>query len=825
MRFLFNYQALSLEHQTSNIKHGGKMERKVFIVDDDPIMGNLLQSQLAESGFEAEYFSNGEDALEKIFEAQPAVQHNMVIIADTLMPQTDGREMRHRLRQEPETAGIPFVFLSAKDEISEHEEALQTETDDYVYKPFKMEELLDRLEKVTKHAAALRSAETQNNSGWNLAEMKLDEIIRYAESNRKSGELALKNGKGETVGKIFFSQGRITDAYKGQLEGEEAFYSLMEKEGAFEFHERGIDAAARITGSNADLVTKATAVIDKSRQFFSKLPNQNALLTIRFRKIPSAIEEKAGAEQLGKLLSMIKTGQGVEDVILGSDMSRPGTASLLADLMDAGILEIPEQEIPEFSFIDRELVEALEDAREQQLTGILEIGENQAKAAIYLRKGRIIHAYHGRTMSKKALYRIFSEKSEKGISLRFLSQPIIIQDTIDAALPFLIEEGDKEVETLQRLNPSTFENIASINTHIPEAFSQISDRAGLVYVLSLVQQYGKVKDIIDASQMTDLETYKYLLYMFQKDILTVITEKNAAIRIITDSAADLPPEIIHNQNIALVPLSVTIGQQTYLDRFDLSSEDFYRAMRQSDRIPQVSPPGEDDFHQLFQNIVPNEDVLAIFLSEKMSRAFHHATAAKEKNYENYLNQRQTHQGAGSRLGFEIMESGLVSLGMGLLVLEAAEKTGKGGSLEEVCEYIRKLIPLVRVFFMADTAAYLNKDGQVGKAKALLGDFFHTKPILTIRNGEMTLIDSMRGSQNAQELVLGLIRQSLASPEMPIKAAVAHADAPGQAAQMKDLLESRLNCQSIIMSHIGPVIGTRCGPGTVAVAYFPLPYDE
>ncbi|HHC25103.1 MAG TPA: DegV family EDD domain-containing protein [Desulfobacterales bacterium] len=846
------------------------MEHKVFIVDDDPIMGNLLQSQLTESGFEAEYFSSGEDVLEKIFQAGPGTLHGMVIIADTIMPQTDGRELRRQLRQNPETAGIPFVFLSARDESSEQLEALQTDADDYVCKPFKMEELLDCLEKVAKHAAESRSPSLPEESpilpeespnlskespilqeeslslpeeslslpeeflslpeespslseGWDLAEMSLNDIMQFAESDCKSGELALKNSKGETLGKAFFSKGRLTDAQMGQLEGEEAFYALMEiKEGASEFHVREIDVPAQITESNSVLLSKAKNILDRSRQLFSRLPDQNILLNIRFRKIPSAIEEKAGGERLGRILSMIKAGQSVEKVINAEEMSRPGTASLLADLLDAGILEIPEYEIPEPNFIDEELVSFLKNTEKQGLTGILKIGKHQVKEAIYFQKGDIIHAYHGRSIGKKALYRILSGK---GGQLSFQSQAIIIQDTIDTPLSLLIEEGDKEIETLQRLKRGSFECAVSINAHKPEKFFQISDHLGLVYILSLVQQYGRVKDIIDASQMTDLETYKYLLYMFQKDILFVGTEKKSKIRIITDSAADLPPEIIHNHNITLAPLSVSIGQQVYLDRIDLPAEDFYRAMKHSDRIPQISPPSEDDFHQLFRNIVPKEDVLAIFLSGKMSRTFHHASAAKKKNYGSYLRQRQKQQGADSRLGFEIVESGLVSLGMGLLVTEAADKIKKGGCLEEVRDYIRELIPAIQIFFVADTAAYLNKGGQIGKARTLLGNFFHTKPILVIQNGEMTLIDSVRGTKNAQELVLGLIQQTLASPETPIKVGVAHADAPELAGQMKDLLESRLNCRDIIMSLIGPVIGTRCGPGSVAVAFFPLSHNE
>lgn len=154
-------------------------------------------------------------------------------------------------------------------------------------------------------------------------------------------------------------------------------------------------------------------------------------------------------------------------------------------------------------------------------------------------------------------------------------------------------------------------------------------------------------------------------------------------------------------------------------------------------------------------------------------------------------------------------------------MEAADRIEKGESMAQLTDYINKIIPKLQVFFVTETLAYLHRGGWVSKSGGFINNLLRLRPILALRDGEVTMIDQVRGSKNAQLLVTELIQQSLDQPGTAIKAGIMHANAPKRANQMRNLLETHLNCESIVMSHIGTAVGTHCGPGTVAVAYFPL----
>lgn len=812
------------------------MERKVFIIDDDAIMGNLLQSQLAESGFEAEYFNNGNDALAKLFQAGPAEQNNIVVIADMVMAPLGGKELCDRMRQNPKTANIPFIFLISREDASEQSAILKTKADAYIFKPFKMEDLLDSITKVTEYAEKVRHFRSRTNFKGKLSQLDLSDIVQIAELNRKNGELVLKRPGGETIGKIFFSNGCLAAAEAGELEGEDAFFSLLskcEKEGTYEFFGREIDMPGQIASDNTAFLIKANLLFAQSRCLSARIPHNKVLLKIISREIPPEVEEKAGPENLRKILSMIQDRKTAAEIISNAEMSHVRARAILATLFDADIIDIENSELETGNSeletgnlkleTENQLWSLLADAERRSLTGVLAAEFPQTKGAVFVRDGRIVHAYYGSITGKKAVFRLFSESEKEG-RFSFRSQAVIVHESVHESLSVLREEGVREAEALQRLSPGSFESTVSLNQEGLEGFPGFSDRPGLVYILSLVQQFGRVRDVIDASRMTDLQTYKHLLYMVQKGLLTVEPGKSPGIRLITDSAADLPPEFVRRENITVIPLSFEIGGQMFRDGADLSlrHKAFYQAMKRSGWMklklkPKISPPCEDEFHDLIRDIVPTEDIFAIFISGKICRLSDRAASAGKRVSDHCLSQNQR-----SNPWLEFADSGLVSLGTGLLVAEAADKIRAGASPEEVQQYVVSLIPRVRLFFVADSPAFLLKNGQIGKGRAFMGNLLGSKPILMMQDGEIAPVDRARGEKNARELVLRLILESLGSDsEFPVRVGVVHADAPEQAALLRRLLESRLDCRDFMLSEMGPAVGCLCGPGSVGVACLPL----
>ncbi|MDM8521811.1 DegV family protein [Desulfococcaceae bacterium HSG8] len=818
------------------------MKTKVLIVDDEPIIGNLLEGGLSEAGFEAEYFDSSVRALENIQQVRPDI-----IISDISMPHMDGYELRRRLRQDPGTAAIPFIFLSARTDVPDQLEGLRMGADDYVCKPFKIENLISRVENVMERAAKARSLQGQTDFGGDLGRISFNDVMQIVGSNQKTGELVFSNSENGRNGKVFFLKGRLVNALMDPLEGEEAFYELMgEDEGYLEFHSKMIDVPEKITDDNMTVLIRGSRMADKSKSLYRRLPDIDIILNNSSPETPPVIEEESDREHIENILSMIRKRKTVRDIISSGGISRIRAASLLTSLLDIGAVAVQEETTrpqpksgakpkatppkirrgedgfsPELSMIEEGFLKVLKSFDRGALTGVLEIRGRPEKAAIYFQDGRIVHAYQGRVIAKKALYRIFSEK---GGTFKFRLQPVTIRKSVTGDLKSLLEEGNKEIENLQRLKSSTFDNVVTVNPHMIESTSKIRGRPGLEHILMLAGKSGRIRDIINASRMTDFQTYRHLFYMVKMGIFRVEAKREAKVQLVTDSTADLPPSIIGERHIISLPISVSPGQKVWSGRSGRTSENSRQMLKISRTFPTSASPSVNDFHHLFRKIAPDKDVLAIFLSGKISRTFENALAAREKNFDDYLRQRQQKYLEEQTCRIEILDSRLVSLGLGMLVVEASDKIEEGWPVEKVRRHIEKLIPTVRIFFVIDTAGYLHQKGQMGRVRAMMGWLMGMKPILSIWNGEVTAIDQVRGGKSARQRVSELIRWSMDDSSLPLKIGIMHTDMPKWAAQMKELLESQLDCRDIMVSHVGASAGSYCGPGTVAVAYFPVPEE-
>ncbi len=849
------------------------MKGRVKIITDDPIIGNLLEVQLGDADFEAEYFNS--EGLSVLYSSlrgpgtQAAEKEPMsVIIAEGSLLRADdfmrGNGFHRLLRTEPDTAGIPFVFLMSGTDVCSkpggHAEGLQTGADAYVCKPFKTEDLLAQMEKVMLAARKARAFRTLNTFGDELSQMSLYDAVRIIELNCKSGELCLRQAPEKIRGKIFFDRGKIIAAETAHLQGEEAFFSLIgEDAGRLDFYGHDENSAAvseQIKDSNMAILMRASRMSLESANLYYRIPNAEEVLNIVSANIPPQIEKDYGKEYMQKMLALIEKGEQVHEMISDTGMSSIRAGSLIVRLLDAGLVSLgaqPSSASPplptEFhppEFISETLTDALRKARENKMTGVLKFGKNpQTKAAVYFEKGRLIHAWHGRVFGKKSLYRIFRDHSRQKSETRkqetkenradtshfslltsqfadaseFQNENYPVPVTVKEDLNFLFAEGDNEVAVLSRLRPASFEKTLALNPAADEQIGRLRGRQGLVYVLGLVQQYRTVKDILDASSMTDLATYKHLLWLFQKGMLIAAPEKKVGIRIVTDSGADLPPLMLREADITVIPLSVMTDRETWQEGSDMTDfnknyEKFYGLMADADTRLRVFPPPEADFQKLFGKILADEDILGVFMSADMGKAFHHAAAARANIRTELIPRRN------ARL--EMIDSRLISLGTGLLVTEACQKVRAGWSVEKIRAHILRIMPTVRFFAAADTPKYLPRQKQFGREGSLsrLRDILGVKPILTIQDGQLMTIDFVRGSENARRLLGELIRESLPDVRTPIKAGIMHSGAETEAALLRRFLEQEMNCKEIVSSHIGAALGSYCGPGAVGLAFFP-----
>lgn len=198
----------------------------------------------------------------------------------------------------------------------------------------------------------------------------------------------------------------------------------------------------------------------------------------------------------------------------------------------------------------------------------------------------------------------------------------------------------------------------------------------------------------------------------------------------TDSASDFNIELEHKFNISVVPLSVIFDKESLKDRTEINSEKFFNKLKTVEQVPVTSQVTPKEFLEVFKPILEEKDeILAIFMSSKMSGTFNSALLAKEM-----LNTDK----------ITLIDSKMVSLGEGLLVYKAAQMISEGKQIDEIVNKLNVYIEKTKAFMILDTLEYLRKGGRLSASQAFIGGVLNLKPILTFSNGELIPLDRVRG---------------------------------------------------------------------------------
>ena len=273
------------------------------------------------------------------------------------------------------------------------------------------------------------------------------------------------------------------------------------------------------------------------------------------------------------------------------------------------------------------------------------------------------------------------------------------------------------------------------------------------------------------------------------------------IRVVTDSTADLPPALVRDLGITVVPLTVNFGTASFRDGIDISAEEFYERLPQADPLPTTSQPTPADFLHVYQTLSNRADgILSIHISQKLSGTYNSAVLARESM-------------GNSPSPIEIVDSLQASGGLGLIVAKAAAAAGAGADLKEACALTHDLIGRTHFFGTVDTLRYLYKGGRIGRAQALMGTLLAIKPIIGMKDGEVHPFGKARTRKKVIAQLIEMARE-LAPIEETV---VLHSTTPDEAEEIMKELAAITGRACLYGSRIGPVIGTYLGPGTIAIA--------
>ncbi|MCM2674777.1 DegV family protein [Alkalicoccobacillus plakortidis] len=279
----------------------------------------------------------------------------------------------------------------------------------------------------------------------------------------------------------------------------------------------------------------------------------------------------------------------------------------------------------------------------------------------------------------------------------------------------------------------------------------------------------------------------------------------STIRIVTDSTADIPKEIAEKWNIDVIPLNVVFSEtESYEDGVTLSSSAFYEKLERDDVIPTTSQPTPHQFEQLYRSLQSDgaEVVFSIHLSSKLSGTYQSATIARA-NLEDELDIR-------------VIDSRQASYAIGLIVSEMARLAYENKPLADLEARLEELTHDTTVYFLVDTLQFLQKNGRIGKASAILGSLLKVKPILSLsKEGEVYPFDKARGPKKAVSRIIEAIKDQYG--DSPIHIGASHALNEEFAKELIERVKQECQVESDVVTSIGAVIGAHVGPGTVSIS--------
>lgn len=275
------------------------------------------------------------------------------------------------------------------------------------------------------------------------------------------------------------------------------------------------------------------------------------------------------------------------------------------------------------------------------------------------------------------------------------------------------------------------------------------------------------------------------------------------ITIITDSTSDIPKELIDRYGIIEMPLTVNFGEEEFKDKVDITNEEFYERLENSKSLPTTSQVNPSAFADVYKReLEMGSSIISIHISSELSGTYQSAAVAKNLIESDNIS---------------VIDSRTASIALGKIVLKAAELRDMGLDRKSIEGEIENYKNRVELLIVVDTLEYLKKGGRLSEAKAFIGTVLKLKPILTIKDGKVILIDKARGKKRAFNKIIDMIKENK-SDNLEDVFGVANAKCIETVDRLKELIAEEYKKPKFIDTNVGSVIATHVGPGAFGVAY-------
>lgn len=280
------------------------------------------------------------------------------------------------------------------------------------------------------------------------------------------------------------------------------------------------------------------------------------------------------------------------------------------------------------------------------------------------------------------------------------------------------------------------------------------------------------------------------------------------IKIIADSGADIPNDLVQKYDIEIFSFLSIFGEDTYVSGVELDSKAFFKKLEETGIIPTTAQTPYTEMDEKIRKYADEYDSVIVFtLSSKASGQNNTLQMIKRDILEENPN-----------VDIRIVDSMSFTIGIGMGVVYAAELAQSGASADEIVEKATEYINSWDVYFLVDNLKYLEKGGRINKASAIIGGLLDIKPVLSIRNGLVEAVDKFRGKKNLAKKLINKIKENPDFDQSANQFAVVHANEQ-MGEEMVSLLKQEFeNCEIVMYNELGAIIGTHTGPDMVGVFF-------
>jgi DegV family protein with EDD domain len=276
----------------------------------------------------------------------------------------------------------------------------------------------------------------------------------------------------------------------------------------------------------------------------------------------------------------------------------------------------------------------------------------------------------------------------------------------------------------------------------------------------------------------------------------------AKIKIVTDSTADLSSELLEKFDIEVVPLSIHIDGDTYLDRVDITPSEFMRKMKESDELPKSSQPPAGVFAEVYDRFGDQGyEILSIHMTGGMSGTVQSAESAAAMSHANVT----------------VVDSRYISKALAFQVLEAAKMAREGKSIQEIVSRLETIRSNTKLFVVVDTLENLVKGGRIGKGKAMIGSLLNIKPIASLEGGVYTPVAKVRSHTQVAKYLAKQFAEDIKGKTIR-GVGLVHAEGIELASKLKTMIEELDAGAEVEIEETTPIISTHTGPGAIGFMY-------